>query len=76
MPAVKSSLMLYKTTRKQKSFFSAPRGNLVPSSVNGSEQPGNKAGKGDTTAVITWAEKLLYGPSKTVVTTWASLSKN
>ena len=75
MPAVKSSLMLYKTTRK-KSFFSAPRGNLVPSSVYGSEQPGNKAGKGDTTAVITWAEKLLHGLRNTVVTTWASLSKN
>ena len=70
MPAVKSSLMLYKTRRKQKSFFSAPRGNLVHSF------PGNKAGKGDTTAVITWAEKLLDGPRKTVVTTWASLSKN
>ena len=74
MPAVKSSPCCIKQ-EENKSFFSAPRGNLVPSSVNGSEQPGNKAGKGDTTAVITWAEKLLHGPRKTVVTTWASLSK-
>ena len=42
----------------------------------GSEQPGNKAGKGDTTVVTTWAEKLLYGLRNTVVTTWASPSKN
>ena len=58
--------------------------NLVPSNVyqwgtvnGGSEQSGNKAGKaGDTTAVTTWAEKLLYGLRNTVVTTWASPSKN
>ena len=61
----------------------APRGSLVPSNVyrrgtvnGGSEQPGNKAGKGDTTVVITWAEKLLHGLRNTVVTTWASPSKN
>ena len=42
----------------------------------GSEQPGNKAGKGDTTVVTTWAEKLLHGLRNTVVTTWASPSKN
>ena len=50
--------------------LSAPRGNLVASNVcqqgtvnGGSEQPKNKAGKGDTTAVTTWAEKLLHGLS-------------
>ena len=42
----------------------------------GSEQPGNKAGKGDTTVVTTWAEKLLHGLRNTIVTTWASPSKN
>ena len=58
-------------------------GNLVPSNVfqqrtvnGGSEQPENKAGKGDTIAVTTWAEKLLHGLRNTVVTTWASPSKN
>ena len=42
----------------------------------GSEQPGNKAGKGDTTAVTTGAEKLLHGLRNTVVTTWASPSRS
>ena len=37
---------------------------------------GRRLAKGDTTAVITWAEKLLHGLRNTVVTTWASLSKN
>ena len=41
-----------------------------------SEQPGNKAGKGDTTSVTTWDEKLLDGLRNTVVTTWASPSNN
>ena len=69
--------------QQKKQVLSAPRGNLVPSYVyqpgtvdGGSEQPGNKAGKGDTTAVTTWAEKLLLGLRNTVVTTWASQSKN
>ena len=42
----------------------------------GSEQPRNNIGKVDTTAVTTWAEKLLYGLRNTVVTTWASPGKN
>ena len=42
----------------------------------GSEQPGNKAGKLDTTVVTTWAEKLLHGLRNAVVTTWASPSEN
>ena len=63
--------------------LSAPRGNLVPRNVyergtinGGSEQPGKKADKGDTTTVTTWAEKLLHGLRNTVVTRWASPSKN
>ena len=69
--------------QKKQQVLSAPWGNLVPSNVyqrgtvyEGQEQPGNKAGKEDTTAVTTWAEKLLRGLRKTVVTIWASLSKN
>ena len=55
------------------------KGNLAPSNVyqpgtvdGGSEQPGNEAGKGYTTAVTTWAEKLLLGLRNTVVTTLTS----
>ena len=62
--------------QQQKQVLSAPKGNLVPSSVcqwgtgnGGSEQPGNKAGKGDTIAVTTWAETLLRN---TIVTKWAA----
>ena len=72
-----------KQQQQQKQVLSAPRGNLVPSNVfqqgtvnGGSEQPGNKAGEGDTIAVTTWAEKFLHGLRNTVVTTWASPSKN
>ena len=39
-------------------------------------EAGNKAGKGDTAAVTTWAEKLLHGLRNTVVATWASPSEN
>ena len=37
---------------------------------------GTKLAKGDTTAVTTWAEKLPHGLRNSVVTTWASPSKN
>ena len=60
--------------QQKNKFLSVPRGNPVPSNVyqqgtvdGGSEQPGNKAGK---------KLQLLLGLRNTVVTTWASRSKN
>ena len=68
---------------QKKQDLSVPRGNLIPSNVyqggivnGGLEQPRDKAGKGETIAVTIWAEKLLHGLRNTVVTTWASPSKN
>ena len=62
--------------RQEATSFPAMFINRAQKINGGSEQPGNKAGKGDTTAVTTWAEKLLLGLRNTVVTTWASPSKN